>query len=230
MNSENDIQVNQEKDSIEENFLNKVTPLSKYLAMTLFIVLPFIGGWVGYRYAPDKVVEVDRVITVNIEKHNADNSLDESRFIEEISDIDDDNLFLVREIEVGDKFGELTVESIYFSSEPYTFDGTHDVTVRFSGEVVLTGNLFGPVMSCDLGIQLDSSSQNILPIFVETGNFVIQTLCIDGDDGGVQNIVDIIGQEKITEGKMVTIKVDDFVYYYAHKGGGPHASFVNLIE
>jgi hypothetical protein len=38
--------------------LKKVTPLSKYLALGLFIVLPFIGGLVGYTYAPEKVVEV----------------------------------------------------------------------------------------------------------------------------------------------------------------------------
>lgn len=38
--------------------LKKVTPLSKYLAMTLFIIMPFLGGWIGYTYAPEKVVEV----------------------------------------------------------------------------------------------------------------------------------------------------------------------------
>lgn len=38
--------------------LKKVTPLSKYLAMTLFIILPFVGGLIGYTYAPEKVVEV----------------------------------------------------------------------------------------------------------------------------------------------------------------------------
>lgn len=40
------------------NILNKVTPFSKYLALSLFIAVPFIGGWIGYNYAPDKVVEI----------------------------------------------------------------------------------------------------------------------------------------------------------------------------
>ncbi len=48
---------------------HKVTPLSKYLAMALFILLPFIGGWIGYQYAPEKVVEVERVVGVE-EKNN----------------------------------------------------------------------------------------------------------------------------------------------------------------
>lgn len=39
--------------------LKKVTPLSKYLALTLFITMPFIGGWIGYTYAPEGVVEIE---------------------------------------------------------------------------------------------------------------------------------------------------------------------------
>jgi hypothetical protein len=42
--------------------LHTVTPLSKYLAMGLFIVLPFLGGWIGYTYAPEKVVEVEKIV------------------------------------------------------------------------------------------------------------------------------------------------------------------------
>lgn len=34
--------------------LKKVTPLSKYLAMVLFIAMPFIGGWIGYSIAIEK--------------------------------------------------------------------------------------------------------------------------------------------------------------------------------
>ena len=42
--------------------LKKVTPLSKYLAMILFIIMPFLGGWIGYRYAPEKIVEIQTLI------------------------------------------------------------------------------------------------------------------------------------------------------------------------
>jgi hypothetical protein len=37
--------------------LHTVTPLSKYLAMALFIILPFVGGWIGYNYSSEKVAE-----------------------------------------------------------------------------------------------------------------------------------------------------------------------------
>lgn len=43
--------------------VNQVTPVSKYLAMALFIILPFLGGLVGYSLAPEKVVEVENIVT-----------------------------------------------------------------------------------------------------------------------------------------------------------------------
>lgn len=46
--------------------LKQVTPLPKYLAMTLFTVLPFVGGWIGYTYAPEKIVEKERVVIKEI--------------------------------------------------------------------------------------------------------------------------------------------------------------------
>lgn len=52
---------------LQAGSLNKVTPLSKYFAMALFIALPFIGGFVGYTYAPEKVVEVEKVIIKEIQ-------------------------------------------------------------------------------------------------------------------------------------------------------------------
>lgn len=45
----------------EPSPLHIVTPLSKYLAMMLFVILPFLGGWIGYTYAPEKVVEVEKI-------------------------------------------------------------------------------------------------------------------------------------------------------------------------
>lgn len=52
----------------ETSNLHKVTPLSKYLSMVLFVSMPFIGGWIGYTYAPEKVVEVERVVVEEVEK------------------------------------------------------------------------------------------------------------------------------------------------------------------
>lgn len=45
--------------------LKKVTPLSRYLAMALFVILPFIGGWIGYTYMTVKVITVEVIANVN---------------------------------------------------------------------------------------------------------------------------------------------------------------------
>jgi hypothetical protein len=47
--------------------LHIITPLSKYLAMVLFIILPFLGGYIGYTYAPEKIVEVEKIVVIGKE-------------------------------------------------------------------------------------------------------------------------------------------------------------------
>jgi hypothetical protein len=60
---------------------NKVTPLSKYIAMVLFVAMPFVGGYVGYRYAPDKIVEVEKTVIEKVEKEVSDSADVEDDFI-----------------------------------------------------------------------------------------------------------------------------------------------------
>jgi hypothetical protein len=48
----------------EPSVLNSVTPLSKYLAMLLFIALPFVGGYLGYSFSPEKVIEREILVSV----------------------------------------------------------------------------------------------------------------------------------------------------------------------
>lgn len=42
--------------------VHRVTVISKYLALALFIALPFLGVYVGYQFAPIEVLEVERVV------------------------------------------------------------------------------------------------------------------------------------------------------------------------
>ncbi len=70
--------------------LQKVTPLSKYLAMALFIIMPFIGGWIGYTYAPEKVVEVERVVVRDEDtglKSSMVEEQDESKYVSDYEDM-----------------------------------------------------------------------------------------------------------------------------------------------
>lgn len=63
--------LNQEAVQVKQTSpLHKVTPLSKYLAAALFIILPFVGGWIGYMYAPEKVVEIEKEVIREVEVEN----------------------------------------------------------------------------------------------------------------------------------------------------------------
>ncbi len=50
--------------------LRTVTTLSRSIALVLFILLPFIGGWVGYVSAPEKIVQVEKFTQVDDETYN----------------------------------------------------------------------------------------------------------------------------------------------------------------
>ncbi len=56
--------------------VNQVTAVSKYLALLLFIILPFIGAYVGYRVAGERVVEVQLPL------HTNDTNFDDEIIIE----------------------------------------------------------------------------------------------------------------------------------------------------
>lgn len=60
--------------NLQNNSLHQVTPLSKYLALALFVILPFLGGYVGYTFAPEKVVEVEKEV---IKEMFVDSSVDD---------------------------------------------------------------------------------------------------------------------------------------------------------
>lgn len=70
---EPELQTTESVEETKQNYFNKVTPLSKYLAMTFFVVLPFVGGWIGYKFAPEKVVEVEKVVIKEAEKVEENN-------------------------------------------------------------------------------------------------------------------------------------------------------------
>lgn len=65
----------------EPDLFNTVTPLSKYLAMVLFVALPFIGGLVGYLYAPERVIEVEKIV---IQKPAPESNIEESKVLTEV--------------------------------------------------------------------------------------------------------------------------------------------------
>ncbi len=73
METENIVPLTEPKKSV----LTGVTPLSKYFALSLFIAMPFIGGWVGYTYAPGKVIVIEKLAIEEAEMCHATDTTEE---------------------------------------------------------------------------------------------------------------------------------------------------------
>lgn len=86
---------------VKESKWTHVTPLSKYLAMILFILMPFVGGWIGYHYAPTKVVEVEKIIIEEKEPEQSTVHINNDSIIP----LDQDSFSKISKTYVNKKFG-----------------------------------------------------------------------------------------------------------------------------
>lgn len=140
--------------------LHKVTPLSRYLAMTLFIALPFIGGYVGYALAPEKVIEVERSA---VEKSSESENQTEARNTNEYNDTTDN---LIEFMNLPQRQGVLAYLEFEFdeslANETVEFDlVNHDNVVicnigsdklnEYSGDIVWLPN-FTELSECPDGM------------------------------------------------------------------------------
>jgi len=114
-----------------KNIWHTVTPFSKYAAMILFIAMPFIGGWVGYHMAPEKVVEVERVVVDEVSVDTSNLTLDETELTMRIESY----VFLYTD-EVQPEFGSYGVlDNIRLPiPQGYKWFGVHDSYLLRSDE------------------------------------------------------------------------------------------------
>jgi len=158
----------EESQIVKTSKLNTVTPFSKYLAMGLFVVLPFLGGWIGYVNAPEKVVEVERIVmleketitdTATTTKLESSNSQDETIEAQSNSseespqEILEEHFPTLADVNVGDPAGAFTVTTIevgtftpFFGGpnrEPYVLEkGRHTALVSLDGTTSLSGIVY----------------------------------------------------------------------------------------
>lgn len=106
-------EVEEENQLNKPNSLHQVTPLSKYFAMALFIILPFVGGWIGYEYAPEKVVEKEVVREIEV-----GNGTEQDGALQENSNVTADNKIPYRQFVEVDASGYPNVNNQYFIDNP----------------------------------------------------------------------------------------------------------------
>jgi hypothetical protein len=67
----------------------QVTTFSRYIALALLVLLPFLGAYVGYQFAPIQVVEVEKLVAVasNVKQTTLPPLSElQARFAEKVSD------------------------------------------------------------------------------------------------------------------------------------------------
>jgi hypothetical protein len=145
-------QINTTQETEIKSSLHTVTPLSKYLALTLFVLMPFVGGWIGYTYAPTKVLEVEKIVIKEvpaetpIEKQNT--NVNETETVIPVVDS--------KTVKIGDTFGNFTVTEAYYNAEQESY------SIGFSGNVIVSGTIY-PAEMLGPGIRIDEASALKLP-------------------------------------------------------------------
>lgn len=156
-----------------------VTPLSKYLALALFVTMPFIGGWIGYHFAPVKVVEVENVVVREKDSSvtGASGLMDQTSVNDYLSKSELGNLSLEQNenftcpelysfdetVSVGDTIAGMEVTAV----EPLQEDqpqSASNIHVVFSGPVTVTGiPIWEPIGNAYL--VMNTQSTKMLPCY-----------------------------------------------------------------
>ncbi len=169
----------------EKHPLFQHTPVLKYLAMFLFILLPFIAGWIGYTYAPEKVVEVEKVESIEqdvipeADFQKLENKPEESIKIYTLGEYE------TLDLEEGKYYVRLP--------EPLVVRGTVSLEM-VDGEYVRAGHPFE--------VELDTESVNKLPeVFFRDSSNKRKRIQLGG-----------YTQSDFDEGSLVEITFDTYVH------------------
>ncbi len=217
----------QDQDNGISSSLSHVTPLSKYLTMALFIVLPFLGGWIGYMYAPVQIVEIEKPIsTSNSTPFSADSQ-------QSIVQTSNEMIIDPKTVKIGDRFDNLTVSKVRYETLP---GNAETFMISFDGTTTVTGLLtrnehFGPQIS------LTDEHRNDLPSFIETNpsgpTYKDKFIVVLGPD----NLLDVLPNDlplsystSTNDTYVITAEIKDYLFQVAPKETAPTAELVKIIK
>ncbi len=127
------------------------TPLSKYMAMALFVLLPFVGGWIGYTYSQETMDTME--ITTNSNEWNLPQNNNTQNTDDEISQL---KLLLAKKsfpqtevLKQGDSLGAFLVESVDYETDGSGEYYQHRATVNLIGSTTISGKIL--IDSADMG-------------------------------------------------------------------------------
>ncbi len=190
-----------------------VTPLSKILAIILFVTSTFIGLYIGYKYGQTTVIP-STCPTVVIPQPTKQLTIAQ-------------NIFNFKDIKNGDKFGDLTVKSIepFDSSSPLS---DKNYSIAFSGPITITGKYFqlGPneMFGDRVGVCFSDVDYNSIEIIPREAN----------DTGSpwfcFTNSAFADKELGTTGSGIATITIDDYTHIYYPSEVWDTATLVKVVK
>jgi hypothetical protein len=207
--------------------LCQVTPVSKYLAMFIFVAMPFVGGYVGYRLAGDAVTS-DLYKELYIQENNINEIIQQENsqigikntgttYFGCSSIIDSVEIFPeLSEMKSGDMFGAFTfatssIERTCKSSQGRDYRNTH-VTLTYTGTTTLRGHIVvsmnelgGSIGDAGYLVRFIVDDVDLHKIPLDFDGSIMRDLYINGlrQDPFVQKVVD-----QCTPGEYCTLLRD----------------------
>lgn len=160
--------------------LTRITPLSKYLALALFIALPFVGFWMGMQHSECSLYSLESIAT------GQDQSLEKLQR-PEVDNADGDNSFALCTDE----------ERVYRSTDFLT----SDEVVTIAGSYIMTDQSLIPIdphpcfisnseSSCELHRETDENSEEalvcpaaVINTYPDPGQYHVPDSCCDNGSG-----------------------------------------------
>lgn len=202
--------------------------LAKYLGLLFVVCLPFLAGYIGYLYAPKKVVEVETIKEVEVEKFiEVEKNISEDRVISHTEENDlsgaNDNIELLS--------WDLRQRANFTLSEDRTLSADFLIS-SVSADDRLSENTIGQLLSFD---------QGSLEVTAKDTNKVILKL-FDYDKGSdlEEQIIDIVGsidsiaeleKENIQENcKLAELDIGSDNYYKVYYLTDVNESNANIFD
>lgn len=207
MNPEN----NDQEITLKETFiapLCKVTPVSKYLAMGIFIIMPFVGGLIGYQLATERMIEMQSMVATPLSEFSEEEII-ELHKIKAEKELESKREQLQNAI--TQKMRGSATSTVIFSDS-----GGVPCQINIPAHLYIYGDLFG-----DFTLAEHTRScfgDNIVDSFNFTGNTVVQGVIVtDVMDGPFLVISDKQYLKKLPNLDNGILEVDLTKEYYAYQ-------------
>jgi hypothetical protein len=167
--------------------------------------MPFIGGWIGYEYAPEKVVEVERAVVS--ERVISDELREE---------VVSGSVFTSDSLVQGQQYGQMIAEEVLYST-------TESVNVIFSGSITFLGVLRANDLTKFDGAGMGGWAYSI---DFDASQVMLPRRMSDNRSWFVVQNPAVVESANLLDGAEVEVTIDS---YHLREQGGPSTNSARVV-